>query len=116
MRFNNNEKKRTRKSALTKAVATALTVVTIAGTLTSLTGCGIGKGGHEQLLYRHTRLDQAYGSIHHHGGFPRASGGGHDKIAGRLYIQRSFLRSVRRLDHGCPPPWKGIPSVRCGAA
>lgn len=43
MRFNNNEKKRTRKSALTKAVATALTVVTIAGTLTSLTGCGIGK-------------------------------------------------------------------------
>ena len=31
MRFNNNEKKRTRKSALTKAVATALTVVTIAG-------------------------------------------------------------------------------------
>lgn len=43
MRFNNNEKKKTRKSALTKAVATALTVVTIAGTLTSLTGCGIGK-------------------------------------------------------------------------
>ena len=43
MRFNNKEKKRTRKSALTKAVATALTVVTIAGTLTSLTGCGIGK-------------------------------------------------------------------------
>lgn len=43
MRFNNNEKKRTRKSALAKAVATALTVVTIAGTLTSLTGCGIGK-------------------------------------------------------------------------
>ena len=43
MRFNNNEKKRTRKSALTKAVATALTVVTIEGTLTSLTGCGIGK-------------------------------------------------------------------------
>lgn len=43
MRFNNNDKKRTRKSALTKAVATALTVVTIAGTLTSLTGCGIGK-------------------------------------------------------------------------
>ncbi len=43
MRFNNNEKKRTRKAALTKAVATALTVVTIAGTLTSLTGCGIGK-------------------------------------------------------------------------
>lgn len=43
MRFNNNEKKRTRKSTLTKAVATALTVVTIAGTLTSLTGCGIGK-------------------------------------------------------------------------
>lgn len=43
MRFNNNEKKRTRKSALTKAVATALTVVTIAGTITSLTGCGIGK-------------------------------------------------------------------------
>ena len=43
MRFNNNEKKRTRKSALTEAVATALTVVTIAGTLTSLTGCGIGK-------------------------------------------------------------------------
>ena len=43
MRFNNNEKKRTRKSALTKAVATALTVVTIAGMLTSLTGCGIGK-------------------------------------------------------------------------
>lgn len=43
MRFNNNEKKRTRKSALTKAVATALTVVTIAGTLTSFTGCGIGK-------------------------------------------------------------------------
>ena len=43
MRFNNNEKKRTRKSALTKAVATALTVVTISGTLTSLTGCGIGK-------------------------------------------------------------------------
>lgn len=43
MRFNNNEKKRTRKSALTKAVATALTVMTIAGTLTSLTGCGIGK-------------------------------------------------------------------------
>ena len=43
MRFNNNEKKRTRKSALTKAVATALTVVMIAGTLTSFTGCGIGK-------------------------------------------------------------------------
>ena len=43
MRFNNNEKKRTRKSALTKSVATALTVVTIAGTLTILTGCGIGK-------------------------------------------------------------------------
>lgn len=51
MRFNNytknnnvtNNNTRNRKSALTKAVATALTVVTIAGTLTSLTGCGIGK-------------------------------------------------------------------------
>ena len=43
MRFNNNEKIKSRKSVLTKAVATALTVVTIAGTLTSLTGCGIGK-------------------------------------------------------------------------
>ena len=38
-----NNNTRNRKSALTKAVATALTVVTIAGTLTSLTGCGIGK-------------------------------------------------------------------------
>ena len=51
MRFNNytknnnvtNNNTRTRKSALTKAVATALTVVMIAGTLTSFTGCGIGK-------------------------------------------------------------------------
>lgn len=51
MRFNNytknnnvtNNNTRNRKSALTKAVATALTVVTIAGTLTSLTGCSIGK-------------------------------------------------------------------------
>lgn len=51
MRFNNytknnnvtNNNTRNRKSALTKAVATALTVVTIAGTLTSLTGCVIGK-------------------------------------------------------------------------
>ena len=51
MRFNNytknnnvtNNNTRNRKSALTKAVAAALTVVTIAGTLTSLTGCGIGK-------------------------------------------------------------------------
>lgn len=43
MRFNNNEKKRTRKSALTKAVATALTVVTIAGTLTSLTAAALVK-------------------------------------------------------------------------
>lgn len=40
MRFNNNEKIKSRKSVLTKAATAALAVVLTAG---ALAGCGIGK-------------------------------------------------------------------------